>query len=269
MDATAAQEKSLGGAGALTLTASILAGIAVLVSVVALRRAADEQARLAAERQSFLDHVAHEVRTPAGALLALSEELAKGHVAPARQPQYHAHLAAESRRLARLVEDTLDLSRLDAGKLVLDLNDADLRTVVAEGVEAAGATDRVVFRAPPEPVTVRADTAAVRRVIRNLVDNALRHGASDSPPEVIVSVDGETAAASVRDHGPGLSPEHLARAFDRFWRAPSETHETKGVGVGLAICREIARAHGGDVVAESTAGDGATFTLRLPHGRNR
>jgi signal transduction histidine kinase len=247
------------------LAAAVAATAAALVwGVLALRRAAQEQARLADERRSFLDHVAHEVRTPAGALLALGEELAAGRVPAERQPQYHAHLAEEARRLARLVEDTLDLSRLDAGKLVLDLRETDLRSVVAEGLQAAGAEGRVTVRAPDARVLVLADAPALRRVVRNLVDNALRHGAASPRPEVTLSDDGRLARVAVRDHGRGIRPEHLPRLFDRFWRAPSVTHETKGVGVGLAICREIARAHGGDIDVASEPGRGAVFTLVLP-----
>ncbi|MCE9637294.1 MAG: HAMP domain-containing histidine kinase [Planctomycetes bacterium] len=266
IEAVAVQDAALGGVGDLTLLASIVAGVALLVAVVALLRAADRQARLAAERQTFLDHVAHEVRTPAGALLALSEELAAGRVPAARHPKYHDHLANESRRLARLVEDTLDLSRLDAGKLVLDLAPHDLRAIVAEGIEAAAATDRVAFRAPTEPVIVRADAAALRRVVRNLVDNAIRHGGAEPKPEVTVSSDAKTARVTVRDHGPGIAPDDLPRLFERFRRKPSATHETKGVGVGLAISREIARTQGGDVTAANAGatGAGAVFVLTIP-----
>jgi signal transduction histidine kinase len=170
----------------------------------------------------------------------------------------------ESRRLARLVEDTLDLSRLDAGKLVLDLSPRDLREIVAEGIEAAAATGRVVFRAPTEPVVVRADAAALRRVVRTRVDNALRHGAAEPRPEVTVSADGGTARVVVRDHGPGIASDELPRLFERFRRKPSETHETKGVGVGLAISREIVRAHGGDVAVAPVASGGAAFAVWLP-----
>lgn len=251
------------------LAVAVVATSAALVwSVLALRRAVGVHARLAAERQTFLDHVAHEVRTPAGALLALSEELATGNVPAARQATYHAHLASEARRLARLVEDTLDLSRLDAGRLVFSRSPTDLRGVVAEGIAAAAAEDAVTFRAPVDAVVVNADAPALRRAVRNLVDNALRHGATEPRPEVTIERDADHARVVVRDHGPGIAPERIASVFERFLREPSATHEQKGVGVGLAICREIVRAHGGEMTVESRPGDGAAFTMRLPLERS-
>lgn len=254
-----------GSAVALAAAVVVAAG-ALVAGLLALRRAAREQARLADERQAFLDHVAHEVRTPAAALLALSEELDAGRVPADRARTYHGHLATESRRLARLVDDTLDLSRLDAGRLVFETAPADLREIAREGAAAAGGGDRVVVRVPEAPVTVRGDGAALRRVVRNLVDNALRHGGADRPVEVEVGSGDALASLAVRDHGRGIAPEHAARLFERFFRVPSATHETKGVGLGLALCREVARAHGGDVDVESEVGRGTTFTLRLPVG---
>lgn len=249
--------------------AGVLAAAALLAGTVALRRAVETQRRIAEERQTFLDHVAHEVRTPAAALLALSEELASGNVAPDRAPVYHAHLETEARRLARLVEDTLDLSRLDAGRLVFAATPLDLRDVAREGAEAvaagaAGERPRVRLRLGDAAVPVRGDAAALRRVVKNLVDNAVRHGGGAEPVEVEVRAEGGGASVIVRDRGRGIAPEHLPRLFERFYRVPSATHEAKGVGLGLALCREVARSHGGDVSAESVEGRGSSFVLRLP-----
>ncbi len=254
---------------ALALAAAVLLATAALVlGALALSRAARGQARLAEERRTFLDHVAHEVRTPAAALLALSEELERGHVDAARQPTYHAHLLTEARRLADLVEETLDLTRLEGGRLVAAREAVDLRDVVRAAVAAARPDDgRVTVTLPEGEVRVWIDRAAVRRAVRNLIDNALRHGAAQQPVEITLEIAGDDARLTVRDHGGGIPADHIARIFERFHRVPSPTHDAKGVGLGLALVREVATLHDGGVGAENAADGGASFTLRLPLAR--
>jgi signal transduction histidine kinase len=195
---------------------------------------------------------------------ALSEELASGRVASEREPLYHSHMLRESRRLSGLVEDTLDFARLEAGRLAFRMEPADLRRVVREAIEGSDGAGRVVARLPDDPVVGNVDAAALRRAVRNLVDNAVRHGGGDAPVRVELSATNGHASIAVIDRGRGIAPEHQPRLFERFFRVPSATHETKGVGLGLALCREVARAHGGDVDVESRVGAGSTFTLRLP-----
>ena len=246
------------GAAVLVTTAALVAGL------LALRRSAERSARLAEDRQTFLDHVAHELRTPAAAVQALTEELASGHVTKEREPQYREHLLRESRRLSALVEDTLDLTRLDAGRLAFRMEPADLRDVVRRAVEESDGAGRVTASLPDAPVVRAVDEGTLRRAVRNLVENALRHGGSDAPVSVTLEARDGAASVTVADQGRGIAPEHQARLFERFYRVPSATHEVKGVGLGLALCREVARAHGGDVTVASEVGKGATFTLRIP-----
>ena len=248
----------LGGALALS---TLMLGLGAM----AMTRAASHHARLAEERRTFLDHVAHEVRTPASAMLALSEELERGHVDPERHATYHEHLLREARRLADLVEETLDLARLEGGRLVAKREAADLRDVVRDAFEAARIdTDRMTVTMPGDSVPVSIDHSAVRRAVRNLVDNALKHGAADEPIDVRLTTREGRATLTVRDHGKGIPGEHLERIFERFHRVPSTTHEVKGVGLGLALVREVAEAHGGSVTAESPTDGGARFTFILP-----
>ncbi len=248
----------LGGALAL---ATLMLGLGAM----AMTRAAAHHARLAEERRTFLDHVAHEVRTPTAAMLALSEELERGHVDPERHATYHEHLLREARRLADLVEETLDLARLEGGRLVAKREAADLRDVVRDAFEAARIdTDRMTVTMPGDAVPVSIDHSAVRRAVRNLVDNAVKHGAADEPIDVRLTTREGYATLTVRDHGKGIPSDHLERIFERFHRVPSATHEVKGVGLGLALVREVAEAHGGSVTAESPTDGGARFTFILP-----
>jgi signal transduction histidine kinase len=248
------------GAAVVVTTAALVAGM------LALRRSAERSARLAEDRQTFLDHVAHELRTPAAAVQALTEELASGHVTKEREPVYREHLLRESRRLSALVEDTLDLTRLDAGRLAFKMEPADLRDVVRRAVEESDGAGRVVATLPDAPVVRAVDEGTLRRAVRNLVENALRHGGGTAPVRVTLEASNGAASIAVADEGRGIAKEHLPRLFERFYRVPSPTHETKGVGLGLALCREVARAHGGDVTVASEVDKGSTFTLRIPLG---
>jgi signal transduction histidine kinase len=264
-EAVVAPESGVPATAWLLAAAVVVMTGALLWGAVALRRAAERSARLAEDRRTFLDHVAHELRTPAAAVQALSEELASGHVAAEKEPEYRRHLLRESRRLAGLVDDTLDFARLDAGRLAFKTAPADLRDVVRRAIEESDGAGRVVAKLPDEPVVRDVDAAALRRAVKNLVENAAKHGGGDASIDVALEAGNGHASIVVADRGRGIAPEHLPRIFERFWRAPSATHETKGVGLGLALCREIARAHGGDVEVASEVGKGSTFTLRMPN----
>jgi signal transduction histidine kinase len=141
---------------------------------------------------------------------------------------------------------------------------ADLRDVVRRAVEESDGAGRVRATLPDAPVVRAIDEATLRRAVRNLVENAIRHGGSDAPVRVTLQAGNGAASIAVADEGRGIAKEHLPRLFERFYRVPSPTHETKGVGLGLALCREVARAHGGDVTVASEVGKGSTFTLRIP-----
>ncbi len=267
--AEVAPPSGLPPAGLLLAVAALTMTVALAVGAFALRRAAERHAQIAEERRTFLDHVAHEIRTPATSILALGEELRSGGVPADRRDTYEEHLVAEARRLAALLEDTLDVTRLDAARLVFRKEPGDLRDVVRAAVGAAvertrSSADDVTCGLPDHEVRCAVDATALRRALANLVDNALRHGHGAAPARVTLDVDGGQAVVRVSDDGPGIPREHLPRVFERFHRVPSATHEAKGVGLGLALCREIVRQHGGDVTATSTEGRGAEFTATLP-----
>src|SRR6185295_7844485 len=110
---------------------------------------------------------------------------------------------------------------------------------------------------PDDAVVRDVDAKALRRAVKNLVENAVRHGGGDAPVTVALESTNGSTRISVTDVGRGIAAEHLPRLFERFYRVPSKTHETKGVGLGLALCREVARAHGGDIDVESRFGKGS------------
>jgi len=213
-----------------------------------------------ARERRFTSDVAHELRTPVTALVGeaslLSEHL--DQMPPeARRPA--ELVVADIARLRRLVEDLMEISRLDAGQGAVRLEPVDLASLVDATIRARGWTDRV--RVQGAAAVVGSDRRRLERIVANLVGNALEHGGRDVA--VRTGADDAGAYVEVEDQGGGMTPEHLERIFDRFYKAdPSRTGS--GSGLGLAIALENARLLGGDIEVWSERGRGSRFTLRLP-----
>ena len=229
--------------------------------------AARRQRELSAKKAAFVAAVTHELRTPLTTLRMHAEMLEGGLVAPERTARVYAELSREAARLSRVVENVLAMSKLEDGRWVLDKRRADLAAAV--GTIAATLEPRAKDRgfalrvsAEPGDVEVELDPRALELVVQNLVDNALKFAADGEPREIDVRVvPGDSAVELVvRDHGPGIAPELRERVFDRFDRAG---HSDKpGTGLGLALVRELARAHGGD--ARVVEGPGAAIAVTFP-----
>jgi two-component system sensor histidine kinase MtrB len=228
----------------------------------ALERSVADLRGLEASHRRFVADVSHELRTPLTTLTTAADVL-EGHSgglddAGARAARLLVH---ESRRLATLVEDLMEISRLDAGAAPMAWDQVDVGRLVASAVAARGWADGVRVEVADAGTTV-ADPRRLDAVVANLVGNALEHG---SPPvRVVVSATADEVRVAVSDHGPGIDPTDLDRIFDRFYKADPARPGGRGSGLGLAIARENARLHGGDVTVASSPGAGATFTLSLP-----
>jgi signal transduction histidine kinase len=213
-----------------------------------------------ARERRFTADVAHELRTPLTAIVNEASLLAE-HIErmppDARRP---AHLLVEDvTRLRDLVEDLMEISRLDAGTQPVRPERVDLGSLVATAVRARGWQDRV--RLETAEVVLDTDPRRVERIAANLIGNALEHGGRDVAVRVVV--DGLEAFVEVSDRGPGIAREDLPHLFERFYKAdPARTG--RGTGLGLAIALENARLLGGDVQVWSDQGVGTRFTLRLP-----
>jgi two-component system OmpR family sensor kinase/two-component system sensor histidine kinase BaeS len=228
----------------------------------------DMAASLAAaetQRKNLIADVSHELRTPLTVVQGDLQAILDG-VYPLEMAQI-ASLYDETRLLTRLVDDLHDLALADAGQLRIERAPVDLAEVARAAVaqfgplaEAQGVRLWLAADDPLPPVTGDADRLA--QVLRNLLSNALRH--TPAGGEVAVSVRGAEARVelAVADTGPGIAAEDLPRVFDRFYRG--DRRAGRGAGLGLAIARQLARAHGGDISAESQPGAGTRFTLRLP-----
>ncbi len=167
-------------------------------------------------------------------------------------------LIADVGRMRRLVEDLMEISRLDAGRESVQAETVDLGSLAAAVIRSRGWDERV--RLDADEVVITSDPRRLERIVANLVGNALEHGARDVA--VRVGRDGVGVFVEVTDRGPGIPPEHLSHLFERFYKA-DPARSGRGTGLGLAIAQENARLLGGEIEVWSELGEGTRFTLRL------
>jgi two-component system, OmpR family, sensor histidine kinase MtrB len=235
-----------------------------------LQRQITQLEALSQLQQRFTSDVSHELRTPLTTVQMAADVLheARGDFPPhvARSAEL---LRAELDRFEGLLTDLLEISRYDAGAAVLDSEPVDLGALVDRVVAGMTALaerheSELVVNRPAEAVIAEVDARRVERVLRNLVGNAIEHGAGH-PVEITLAANPTAAAFTVRDQGVGLSPAEAQHVFDRFWRAdPSRVRTVGGSGLGLSISLEDARLHGGWLQVWGQQGAGAQFRLTLP-----
>ncbi|MEH0983049.1 HAMP domain-containing sensor histidine kinase [Micromonospora sp. CPCC 205556] len=226
----------------------------------ALQTKIDDLSRAEARERRFTADVAHELRTPVTALVAaaslLGDEL---DTLPPGARRTAELLVADVTRLRALVEELIEISRLDAGREAVVLAPVDAGALLREVVAAHGWTGRV--RVTGEGATVRTDRRRLERVLANLVGNAVAHGAGELRADVTAA--GARLSYEVSDQGPGITAAHLPHLFERFYKA-DPARSGPGSGLGLAIARENARLLGAQLTVSSTVGVGTTFRLVLP-----
>ncbi len=230
---------------------------------------------LSTVQQRFVSDVSHELRTPMTTIKMASDLLydAREDFDPlvARSAEI---MNTEIDRFDTLLADLLEISRFDAGAAVLAPEETDLAVLVADEVEAhipmaANMNTELVFRKGEGNTMAEVDPRRIRRIVRNLVTNAIEHG-EGKPIVVTVAASETSVAVTVRDYGVGFAAEDAPRVFERFWRAdPSRNRVVGGSGLGLAIAMEDARLHHGTLAAWSRPGRGAQFRLTLPRSTTR
>jgi two-component system sensor histidine kinase MtrB len=235
-----------------------------------LQRQIRQLEELSRVQRRFVSDVSHELRTPLTTVRLAGSVLHEARGAFDPQTARSAELLqTELDRFETLLVDLLEISRFDAGAVVLDLDDVNLTDVVRRVVDATRylaeqRNTRVVVRAPDTPCVAEADVRRVERILRNLVTNAIDHAESK---EIVITVaaDDQAAAVAVRDHGVGLAVGEAAMVFNRFWRAdPARARTSGGTGLGLAISLEDTHLHGGWLQAWGKPDQGAQFRLTLP-----
>jgi len=239
----------------------------------ALGQLAAQLEALETTRRDFVANVSHELRTPLTVVGGFAETLVADTDAPAEvRQQFTAAILSNTQRMQRIVDDLLDLSRIESGGWVPRPQATDVRlavqdTIALVGPEAARKAVQLDVSAPDDAAQAFADRTALRQILANLAQNAVRHTAPGG--HVLLFSERERGGTwiGVRDDGEGIPPEHLPRIFERFYRAdPSRSRDEGGTGLGLAIVRHLAEAHGGSVHAASALGDGTTIRVFFPAG---
>jgi len=236
----------------------------VAALATAFNQMAEDLNRTKAAERSFLLSVSHELKTPLASIRGHGEALLDGVM---EVPKAAGVVVSESKRLERLVQDLLDLGRLNQRSFAVTLQSVDLEQIVQDALSRHEAESRrvgvalVAGTAGAAPAT--ADPDRVLQVLSNLIENAVR----STPAGGVVSVSSSPGRLTVADTGPGLAPDDLPRAFERFFLySRYAKNRAVGTGLGLAIVKELTEAMGGSVTVESTPGHGTTFTVRLPSG---
>jgi signal transduction histidine kinase len=232
------------------------------------RKTVEELRRLSALRADFVSLVSHELRTPMAAVIGSARTLQQRwrELTPDQRESFLELIAGETNRLATLVSDVLDTSRIDAGTFILRFSDVDLGELVRDSVAAAEvSSDEVALRAEvqePLPV-VRGDPERLRQVLMNLIDNAVKYSPAGDEVQVRAYAENGRLRVDVRDRGPGISREDQRLIFEKFGRVTTG-NARPGTGLGLFIARSIAEAHGGTLEVASAPERGAVFSLELP-----
>lgn len=236
---------------------------------VALRDAKERAERADRIKSEFLDVASHELRTPLNAL-ALNLQLARTRVRKGAGvgEELIERMLHQVDRMARMVSDLLDASRLDRGKLAIRPEPVDLIKLVSSTVEEFQRQfprRELRLDAPEGSLMLTADATRIEQVLSNLIDNAFKYCPDSTGVQVTVETSGAKVAVSVADEGPGIPEEHRTRLFTRFFRVKSEiAPDQPGLGLGLYICRVIVELHGGTIDVASELGRGSTFTVTLP-----
>jgi signal transduction histidine kinase len=235
------------------------------------RRTVEELRRLSTLRADFVSLVSHELRSPMAAVIGSARTLQRRwrELSPEHRDSFIALIADETDRLATLVADVLDTSRIDSGTFGYSFREVDMRSLVEEAVAAAAAGQGEVELVSTVPGTLPAvygDADRLRQVLANLIENAVKYSPDGETVEVrATAIDGRAVVVDVSDHGTGIAPEDHRVIFEKFGRARGQNAKP-GTGLGLYIARSIMEAHGGTIDVASLPGRGSTFTLTLPTG---
>ena len=254
----------------LLQVASFLLAAGLVAVAFAGRRMLLRQAELERMRSDFLAGVSHELRTPAASLVLLADNLAAGRVTGAeRQAEYFTALRQDAERLRRLVDDVLDVSRLEQGELVVTPEPVEpgllLRRLVADQRgRLADAGLELELEMPVELPIVALDAGSFERAVANLLENARKYATAGTRVLVTATATAAELRVVVEDDGPGVPEAWRERVFERWARGPDSDPLAAGAGLGLALVRETLLAHGGDALLEQVDPHGARFVLRLP-----
>ncbi|MFF2269761.1 sensor histidine kinase [Cellulosimicrobium cellulans] len=228
-----------------------------------------EARRVEAIRRDFVVNVSHELKTPVGALALLAETVQDAADDPVAVRRFSARMQSEATRLSALVQEIIELSRLQVAGALQEVTVVPVRGVIEEAVDRARTTAQgkgITLTTGGElDAAVYGDHNLLVTAVRNLLDNAVAYSGENTRVGVGVSLADDLVEIAVVDQGIGISADEQARVFERFYRVdPARSRDTGGTGLGLSIVKHVAADHGGEVTMWSEPGRGSTFTLRIP-----
>ena len=248
-----------------------MAGAVALAGLAIVLAGASKERRLAALKSDFVANVSHELKTPLALIRMFGEMLLLEKVpTPEKRRQYLQIIMSESERLTALIENVLDFARLEEGRGSFEFIEADLAAAVGRAVDAFRVRivqDRpaLVTRLDEGLPSTRLDERALHLLVFNLLDNAFKYAGDSDTVTVRVFAQGGRLVLEVEDHGPGIPPDDARRIFERFYRGRSaQGTKARGSGIGLALVKHIARAHGGEASVRDAAPHGTIFAVTIP-----
>jgi signal transduction histidine kinase len=233
-------------------------------------RAKEDIERASRFKDQFLSTMSHELRTPLNAVLGFSELLMDVRYGPLteRQSRYISHIHSSGEHLLRLINDILDLSKIEAGRLQLNIENVHVDACFAEVCESlhplVDKNAHQLIQSVPNRLIVHADSTRFKQMLMNLLGNAIKFTPKGGKIELTARQAGDMVEIAVRDSGPGIPPEEKQRIFEAFHRMRQSDKATEGTGLGLAITRKLVELHGGQLDVESQPGIGSCFYFTLP-----
>lgn len=233
-------------------------------------RAKDELERASKFKDQFLSTMSHELRTPLNAVLGFSDLLTEERYGTLndRQRRYVNHIHTGGAHLLRLINDILDLSKIEAGRLQLAVENVSVSRCFAEALDTlrplADKKSQTFVQHPSQDLNVRADPTRFKQILMNLVGNAIKFTPEKGKIELAAERIGEFVHIEVRDSGPGIPPAEQKRIFEAFYRLSHSNTAPEGTGLGLAITQRLVELHGGELSIESQPGSGSSFFFTLP-----
>jgi signal transduction histidine kinase len=253
---------------AFAYSMAVLFLVTVLGSIF-LHRAVSHDVRLSHLRTDFVAAVSHEFRSPLSSILALSERLESSRVhEPEKLAQYHGIIGQEARRLNALVTRLLNFAQIEEGKKVYSFERVDLASVAQEAVHVCRdslRSDRIHLGEPAAPLWVHGDGTALRHCIQNVIENGAKYSALDAPVTITCTAENGFHVVEVRDAGIGIPSSEQRRIFEKFYRGTQAAElNGQGIGIGLALVKQVIDSHGGSIVVDSQVGRGTRFRMLLP-----